>query len=482
MSTEIRDLDDVVAEMVAAYKARSAEWDRSQPYSRVQLRNMPEEWQALCHAAGPYSSTLHDLFVVCQRVSAHPAIAVPIPVTQGRFEGAQHYLTVLGRRVRDRAATWLTAIRALPPEARTRVLGPGLHDWVDYPQSPRRLNAAPGTFVHLSADLDTWMAEACRGLSTKFEEREPVTPKRAAGAARFIECAAVVLLERGAITAEISLKEFVSQEKFDLWLDSHDDHSPTGTLQTIDAFIRIRTDLFSRRDETIGHMRIQRTDRRNPHALSKSAVDELSAMLREQRKVELTPLALMTLAGRDMLPVRTRLKLANLAPAMQAALEFALRPGDVFNAEHDADYQLIMRTRLRRAGGTPMAQSPFLAYLLRQREQVRHLLGAAASRFLMANGKGAVMGNQECAQALARTQEQFGLLRHPWQRFRDFTAIRLLQDPSSLAKAADLLEAPNPLLVYLRYSALIPRHTPLPVRSPQTSAKNPHGSGRQRAA
>lgn len=482
MSIEDWDLDGVVAEMVAAYKARGAEWDRSQPYSRVQLKNMPDEWQALCHAAGSYSSTLHDLFVLCQRASAHPTIGVPIPVTQGRFEGAQRHLTALGRRVKDRAATWLTAIRALPPEARTRVLGPGPHDWVDHPQSPRRLNAAPDTFARLSADLATWATEACRDLTTKFEEREPVTPERAASIARFVECAAVVLLERGAITADVSLEEFVSQEKFDLWLEVHDDHSPTGTLQTIDAFIRIRTDLFSHRDEAIRHMRIQRTDRRNPHALPESAVGELSKMLREQRKIELTPLALMTLAGWDILPVRTRLKLANLAPAMQAAMEFALRPGDIFNAEHDADYQLIMKTRLRRAGGAPMAQSPILAYLLRQRDRVRHLLGAAASRLLMANEKGGVMGNQECAQALARTQEQFGLIRHPWQRFRDFTVIRLLQDPSSLAMVADLLEAPNPILVHRRYSAMIPRHTPLPARSPQTSAKTSHGSGRQRAA
>ena len=68
------------------------------------------------------------------------------------------------------------------------------------------------------------------------------------------------------------------------------------------------------------------------------------------------------------------------------------------------------------------------------------------------------MGNQECAQALFRTLKQFGIKTFPWQRLRDFAALRLLlADPKALVRVANMLGIKNPVLVHLRYAAMLPR-------------------------
>ena len=128
-------------------------------------------------------------------------------------------------------------------------------------------------------------------------------------------CVATLLLSIESITQEVRLEDLDTRTMFDLWLDAHDDHSPTATLGTIHAFIRIHVDRHGN-DDVAEHMRKQTVDRRDAHALPAKAVRELSFMLREQRTIELLPLAFMTIASLDVAPVPTRLKLANMAAGM----------------------------------------------------------------------------------------------------------------------------------------------------------------------
>ena len=427
--------------------------------SKKRRAHMSPEWQSSCASLrDEYGARLHDLLMVCCKATGDASFTLPTPITEQLLGAVGDYLEEQGQESRNRIANYKTVLRALTAESASRILGPGSHEWLHQPRCPRSLNADPGTFHRLEEDLADWAELASAPLKNSFEERDPIQVARITQISRFMLCATTLLHQVGSMASKSRLRELVSRETFDAWRNATEG-APTTTLQTIDAFVRIRCDLIGD-DAVAEHMRAQRTQLRDNHALPAEAVREVQGMLERPRTIDLLPTALMWIACTDLLQVRSRLKLANVAVAASAALKYALQPGDVFSLEHDRDNRLVITTNLARADRGPVPQFAETMRLVEQRTQLREALGATSSHAIMVNEAGMPMGNQECAQALSRTQDQFGLPRFPWQRFRDFAAIRiLLADPASLTVVADLLEYSDPAIVLLRYYELLPRET-----------------------
>ena len=164
----------------------------------------------------------------------------------------------------------------------------------------------------------------------------------------------------------------------------------------------------------------------------------------------------MEIANSSDLPRPARLKLANLAPAMQAALEFALKPGDVFALAHDNDWQIVSQPA--NADCKKFQQSDGLSRLLKQRSLIRQTLGATATNAVMSTEVGAAMDNRTSDQALARTLKSFGLPEFPWQRLRDFAAVRMLiATRDNVLSVGVLLSFGDLVQVHRRYGAFLSR-------------------------
>lgn len=419
----------------------------------VMLNDAPKAWKEACMLAGQYGRTIHGLFSTCFRAGIPP-----LPVTPRSIEIACEYLRAQAMDPRIRKACWLTAIRSLPAD-RPDLADPELVK----PTAPiRRLNAPAGTFPKIEKDLSAWTTRTCAQLSTPFEERIMRSPGTARGMCRHLLCAATVLRDLTDITSDTTLEQLLEEATFNQWLQHQGDERPTSVLATIHAFIGVRVDLFGD-DATVTHMRAQKSGRRDNNKLPGQGLAELSSMLDDPRQVELIPVALMIIAGRSEVPDRVRLKLANLAPAMNLAIDYALMPTEIFSAEHDKGFAFHPPVRLRKAALSPLPKRSIQQALLRQRWAIREALGAAATCHLMTTFSGLLMESKICAQSLDRTQRQFGLISHPWQRYRDFAAGRLLiNDPGNLQRVADLLQVKIPALVELRYREVMPRSSPTP--------------------
>ena len=444
MTLTARELAD---ELLDSYLRRCGQPSRSLDHY-VTRGDAPQDWKEACALAGEYGRTLHDLLSTSKRAGAPP-----MPITPLSIKAACDHLSENGMESKIRRACWMTAIRALPGD-RPDLVEPVL---TEPAAAIRLLNAPPGTFPYVESGLEAWSARACAPLTTAFEARERLSPGTANGISRHLLCAATALHGRGEIASDARLEQLLSAAAFDAWLQGRGDNSPASLLSAIDAFIRVRTDVLGD-DETVLHMRDQTVGRRDHNKLPAQALAEVCMMLGERRRLEIAPFALMILAGCGDLPDRVRLKLANIAPAMNLAIDYALAPGDVFEAEHDPAFAFHPPVRLRKAACAAPPRRPAQESLLRQRQAVREALRASPAPRLMTSATGDAKDNKTCAQALDRTQRQFALIAHPWQRFRDFAAARLLIDaPKDIKRVADLLQVKNPALVELRYREVLPR-------------------------
>jgi hypothetical protein len=374
----------------------------------------------------------------------------PLPITKAKFDRAFEHLISKGDEAKNRSANWCTAIRALPPDV------PHLIERPEDFQDRRKRVGDDEPKDRLATDLPAWKCRACAPLTTEYEDREPLSDAAADSIAGHLRRAAATLAAMDPAYRDVSLLDLVSQQSFDAWLEADDEHSPQSTLATIDAFIRVRKDLI-KADDVVKYMRAQRVGRRDAHALSGDAVRQLATILIDRRRFELMPVALMEVARRGDLPAHVRLKLANQAPAMHAAIEYALTPSEVGALAEDENGGFTPPPRACEAAIGPV-DCEIMKELLRQRREIRKVLNAMESRMVMVSPSGDAMLSKELCNGLTRTQRQFNLVQHPWQRFRDYAAVRmLLEDGTSLERVSVLLSIRNPVLVHRRYSALLPR-------------------------
>lgn len=454
--------------------------------SRRRRRHMSPDWQLRCSYSKYYGARLHDLFMVYCKAAEDWDFNVPISITEDRMALVECYLEEQGLEVRNRIESFKTALRSIPSEHQSAILGPGPYPWLFRNRTPRSVNAEAGTFARLEADGAAWSALACAPLVGIFEQREPLEAERAAYLLRMLSCAATMLLSKQAIGADVSLVELVSKANFDRWRNACDDDSPTVTLATIEAFVRVRTDLVHDDDDdddgdgVVVDMRAQRTDLRDNNALPQRAREELVQMLSMQAQMDMLPAALMMIATSTLLPDPGRLRLANVAAGLGAAFAYALRPAAIRKLAHDESYRVVTSTHLARAAVDALPQFEGCTTLFAQRQEIRKAVGAGSSRSIMVEKMGRPLDAQSCAQALSRTLREFGLPSFPWQRPRDYAAVRwLLAEPTALQKVADLLEYESADLLWKRYEALLPRRPngPTIVGQPGTGGRQ-HGSGR----
>jgi hypothetical protein len=442
-----REALEMADALMAYYMANTRTTARREGYSRTQIKNMPAAWQEACDLAGSYRLVMHDLLGV-----STAAGDVPLPITRAKFDRARAYLATKGDEAKNRPAIWCTAIRAIPPNAAHVVAHP--EDFAD--RRERRIRNGPEEV--LETGLAEWRLMACAPLVHSFEAREPISEVSADGIADHMRRAVATLTAKDPNQSGISLLEYVSRKKFDAWVEADGEDSPKSTLATIDAFIRIRKDLVGD-DAVVAHMRAQRPGRRNAHALSGNAVLQLTKMLSNPRRFELLPIALMEVARRGDLPAHVRLKLANQAPAMHAAIEYALTPSEICGLAENERGGFTPPSRAREAALGPL-DCDIVDRLLWQRREIRKVLDASVSQMVMVSPSGVAMEGKQLCNALTRTQCQFGLVTHPWQRYRDYSATRMLQsDKTSLERVSILLSIRNPDLVNLRYAAMLARET-----------------------
>ncbi len=437
-----------LAEEMMGFYARKKQVPSQGRSKPVMLRDASEAWREVEALAGQYRRVVDDLLSTCLRAG------VPsLPITRRSLAAASEYLNSQGMDVKLRPACWMTAIRRLP-EDRPDLVDAAL---ARPPLPVRSLNAPAGTFRAIERALEAWKAWTCLPKATSFEDRVVRTEGTAAGMVRHLLCAATSLRQCNEITDDATLEEILNESVFSAWLQLRGDGHPTSLLAAIEAFAGVRLDLFGA-DQTVALMKGQRANLRNGNTLPRQALPALSSMLDDPRRAELTLVALMMTAGRGELPDRVRLKLANIAAAMALAIDYALMPAEIFAAEHDDDFAFHPPIRLRKAAIGPTPMRALQGRLLRQRWLIRRELKATPTRTIMATFSGGPMSSKTCALALERTQDQFGLIACPWQRYRDFAAGRLLiADPNDLKRAADLLQVKNPALVESRYREVIPR-------------------------
>lgn len=439
-------------ELIAHYMANTRTQAIRSGHTRLQIKNMPAAWQEACGLVGDYRLILHDLLGV-----SLAAGDTPLPINKAKFNRACEYLISQGDEAKNRSANWRTAIRVLPPHVPHLVEQPG-----DF-QDRRNKRAGDGPEDRMTTELVSWKHVACAPLTTSFEGREQLSVTAANSITGYIRRAVATLAATDPTYSDICLLDLVSQQNFDAWLETDDEHSPMSTLATIDAFIRVRKDLLGndadvlRGDAVLKHMHAQRVGRRDAHALAGDAVRQLTTILTDRRRFELMPVALMEVARRGDLPAHVRIKLANQAPAMHAAMEYALTPSEVGVLAEDENGEFTPPARACEAAIGPV-NCQIMNQLLRQRREIRKVLEASESRMVMVSPSGNPMSSKEICNGLARTQRQFNLVKHPLQRFRDYAAVRmLLADGTSLERVSILLSIRNPVLVHRRYSALLPR-------------------------
>ena len=454
----------LAAELLAHYSARTRSAETREGYSRTQIKDQSEVWQEACDGAGQYREVLNDFLVVSATTGN-----TPLPINRTKFDRACDHLAAKGSEVAHRAANWRTAIRALLANAPHLVEEP---DGFQDRRKKRSQKVADRLLLNLAADLDGWRRRVCAPLENSFAPVEPICALAANNVAGQIMRAAIELVEAEKIKPDIALIDLVTEDNFDAWRELDDGSSPATTLAKIDAFIRIRKDEYGD-GPVVKHMRAQRVGLRDAHALSGSAVRQIAAMLSNPRRFELLPVALLEVARRDDLPAHVRLKLANQAPAMHAAIQYALTPAEIAGMTENEAGGFVPPTRGRDAT-LKSPDSVVLEHLLKQRRDIRTILGASANRDIMVSPSGARMSTKENCNALSRTQDQFGLIKHPWQRYRDYSAVRLLlAGKLSLDPVCVLLEIRNPELVHRRFAALIPRSS-----EASTSPLGPANEGR----
>ena len=134
--------------------------------TRVQRKDQSSEWQDLCRLAGNKDRTMHDLLGLHRTANSETSYDLPIPISETSFDLITAHLKDQNREVHNRIANFKSMLRALPVDARIRVLGPGEHPWLAARQSEPRLNAPAGTFALLDEDLLAWRKSVCQPCET----------------------------------------------------------------------------------------------------------------------------------------------------------------------------------------------------------------------------------------------------------------------------------------------------------------------------